>query len=153
MKQAPDFKLPDQDGKIRSLKDYAGKWLVLYFYPKDNTTGCTNEACSFRDERDAIAEFGNAEVVGVSKDSIASHKKFIEKNHLNFTLLSDINHKVIESYGAWGPKKFMGKEYIGISRNTYLINPDGKIAKEYLGVNPKTHAVEIIKDLKTLQAN
>lgn len=153
MKPAPDFKLPDQDGKIRSLKDYAGKWLVLYFYPKDMTSGCTTEACNFRDERDAIAEYGNAEVVGVSKDSVASHKKFIEKNKLNFTLLSDDDHSMIEAYGAWGPKKFMGKEYIGISRNTYLIDPKGNIVKEYLGVDPKKHAVEIIDDLKALQKN
>jgi peroxiredoxin Q/BCP len=152
MKLAPDFKLPDQDGKFHSLKDYSGKWLVLYFYPKDDTSGCTAEACSFRDERDAVAEYGNATVIGISKDPIASHKKFSEKNKLNFTLLSDESHKVIESYGAWGPRKFMGKEYIGISRNTYLINPSGQIVKEYVGVNPKKHVAEIISDLQSLQA-
>lgn len=150
-KQAPDFKLLDQNGQSRSLKDYANKWVVLYFYPKDNTAGCTKEACTFRDERDAIAEYGNAEVVGVSADSVVSHKKFIEKNHLNFTLLSDPDHKTIEDYGAWGPHKIMGHEYIGIHRNTYIINPSGKIVKEYLGVNPKTHASQIIKDLANLQ--
>ena len=152
MKPAPNFKLPDQDNKIHSLSDYSGKWLVVYFYPKDNTSVCTTEACNFRDERDAIAEYGNASVVGISKDSVASHKKFAEKNNLNFTLLSDESHKVIEAFGAWGPRKFMGREYIGISRNTYLINPEGKIAKEYIGVNPKDHAVQIINDLKALQA-
>jgi len=151
MSKAPDFKLPDQDGKIRSLSDYKGKWLVLYFYPRDNTSGCTTEACNFRDERDAISEYGNAVVVGISKDSVASHKKFIEKNSLNFTLLSDESHKTIEAYGAWVPKKFMGREYVGINRNTYIIDPSGEIVKEYIGVNPKNHAVEIIKDLKELQ--
>ena len=152
MRKAPDFELADQDGKMHSLKDYQGKWLVVYFYPKDDTPGCTTEACNFRDERDAIAEYGNATVIGISKDSVASHKKFTEKHKLNFTLLSDEDHRVIEAFGAWGPKKFMGKEYVGISRNTYLVDPRGNIVKEYLGVNPKKHAVEIIEDLKALQA-
>lgn len=151
MKQAPDFTLQDQEGLTRSLKDYAGKWLVLYFYPKDDTPGCTTEACSFRDERKAIADLGHAEVVGISKDSVASHKKFAEKYKLNFTILSDPEHKAIEAYDSWKPKKFMGREYMGTERNTFIISPDGKIAKEYLGVNPKEHAVEIIKDLQALQ--
>src|ERR1700677_4674802 len=132
MKPAPDFSLPDQDGKLRTLADYSGKWLVLYFYPKDDTPGCTTEACSFRDEREAIAEYGNAVVIGISKDSVASHKKFADKHKLNFTLLSDPSHEVIEAFGAWGPKKFMGKSYVGISRNTYLVNPKGMIVKEYV---------------------
>ena len=152
MRKAPDFELADQDGKMHSLKEYQGNWLVVYFYPKDDTPGCTTEACNFRDERDAIAEYGNATVIGISKDSVASHKKFTEKHKLNFTLLSDEDHRVIEAFGAWGPKKFMGKEYVGISRNTYLVDPKGNIVKEYLGVNPKKHAVEIIEDLKALQA-
>lgn len=153
MKQAPDFSLPDQDDKVHSLADYAGKWLVLYFYPKDDTPGCTTEACSFRDEREAIAEFGHAEVVGVSKDSVRSHQKFAEKYGLNFTILSDPEHKVIEAYDSWKPKKFMGREFIGTVRNTFLISPDGHIAKEYIGVDPKTHAAQIIADLKNLQSN
>lgn len=152
MKPAPDFSLPDKDGNIHTLADYAGKWLVLYFYPKDDTPGCTTEACSFRDEREAIAELGNAEVVGISKDSVQSHKKFLEKYHLNFTLLSDPAHTTIEAYGSWQPKKFMGREYIGTMRNTFIINPDGQIVKEYRGVDPKTHAAEIIADLRELQA-
>lgn len=152
MKQAPDFSLPDQSGNVQTLKSYAGKWLVLYFYPKDDTPGCTTEACSFRDERDAIAEFGQTEVVGVSKDSVASHKKFAEKHHLNFTILSDTEHKTIEAYDSWKPKKFMGREYMGTERNTFIISPEGQIAKEYLGVNPKEHAAQIIADLKNLQA-
>ena len=151
MKLAPHFSLPDQDGNIHTLADYAGKWLVLYFYPKDDTPGCTTEACSFRDARELIAQLGNAEVVGVSKDSVKSHKKFLDKYHLNFTLLSDPNHTVIEAYGSWKPKKFMGREYIGTERNTFIISPDGQIAKEYIGVDPKTHASQIIADLKQLQ--
>lgn len=151
MKQAPTFSLEDQDGTIKTLADYVGKWLVVYFYPKDNTPGCTTEACSFRDERDAIAEFGNAEVIGVSKDSVKSHKKFIEKHNLNFTLLSDPDHVMAEAYDSWKLKKFMGREYMGMERNTFIISPDGHIAKEYLGVNPKTHAAEIIADLGNLQ--
>jgi len=151
-KPAPDFNLADQDGKNHSLKDYAGKWVVLYVYPRDNTPGCTKEACNFRDERDVIAQEGNATVIGVSKDSVASHKKFAEKHHLNFTLLSDTEHELIEALGAWKPKKFMGREMMGTHRNTYIIDPNGTIAKEYLGVNPATHAKQIIDDLKSLQA-
>lgn len=150
-KRAPDFHLSDQNGTEHSLADYAGKWLVLYFYPKDDTPGCTTEACSFRDEREAIAEFGNAAVVGVSKDSVASHKKFTDKYNLNFTLLSDPEHKIIEAYDSWKPRKFMGREYMGTQRNTFIISPDGQIVKEYIGVNPKEHAAQIITDLKALQ--
>lgn len=152
MKSAPDFSLADQNGQTKTLSDYAEKWVVLFFYPKDNTPGCTTEACSFRDERDAIAELGNAEVVGISKDSVASHKKFAEKHHLNFTILSDPDHSVIEAYGSWKPTKFMGREYLGVERNTFLINPSGQIVKEYRGVNPKNHAAQIIKDLRSLQS-
>ncbi len=151
MKQAPDFTLQDQDDTTRTLKDYAGKWLVLYFYPKDNTSGCTTEACNFRDERDAIAELGNAEVVGVSKDSVASHKKFAGKYGLSFTLLSDPDHVTIEAYDSWKLKKFMGREYMGTERNTFIISPAGELVKEYQGVDPKSHAAEIIADLKQLQ--
>ena len=153
MKQAPAFSLPDQDGTMHKLADYAGKWLVLYFYPKDDTSGCTAEACSFRDERDAIAEFGNAVVVGISKDTVRSHKKFAEKYGLNFTILSDPEHTTIEAYDSWKPKKFMGREYIGTQRNTFIINPSGQIAKEYRGVDPKKHAAQIIADLKQLQGS
>lgn len=151
MEQAPDFSLEDQTGKTRQLKDYAGKWLVLYFYPKDDTQGCTAQACSFRDGRDDIAQYGNAEVVGVSKDSVVSHKKFAKKYHLNFTLLSDPDHSVIEAYDSWKLRKFMGREYLGTQRNTFVISPDGKIVKSYLNVDPKTNAEQIIKDLKQLQ--
>jgi len=151
MKQAPDFNLPDQNGKMHSLGDYKGRWLVLYFYPKDDTPACTNEACNFRDARDAIAEFGKAKVIGISKDSVKLHKKFTDKNSLNFTLLSDESHKTIEAYGAWRPKKFMGREYMGIMRNTYIINPEGMIAKSYESIDPKKHVAEILRDLAGLQ--
>jgi peroxiredoxin Q/BCP len=149
--KAPNFSLPDQDGTVHSLADYAGKWVVLYFYPKDDTPGCTAEACSFRDEREVIAQAGQAAVVGVSRDSIRSHKKFAEKYNLNFTLLSDPDHTTIEAYGAWRPKKFMGREFMGTVRNTVIINPAGEIVKVYEGVDVKSHAVQIISDLIALQ--
>lgn len=149
--KAPDFSLKDQNDTIKTLADYAGKWVVLYFYPKDATAGCTKEACSFRDARDVIADLGDAVVVGVSKDSVASHKRFIEKHKLNFTLLSDPDHETIQAYGAWGPKKFMGREFFGTHRNTYIISPSGEIAKTYEGVSPSTHAADIIHDLQELQ--
>lgn len=152
MSQAPDFSLPDQTGTIRTLSEYKGRWVVLYFYPKDATPGCTTEACNFRDARDSIAELGNATIIGVSKDSVKSHAKFAEKHGLNFTLLSDESHQTIEAYGSWGLKKFMGREYEGIKRNTYIIDPKGKIVKEYEGVNPAKHAAEIITDLRKLQS-
>jgi peroxiredoxin Q/BCP len=152
MTKAQSFSLPDQNGVTRSLADYHGKWLVLYFYPKDDTSGCTAEACEFRDARDLIAELGNAQVVGVSKDSVSSHKKFADKNHLNFTLLSDPEHKVIEAYDSWKLKKYLGREYLGTQRDTFIIDPDGNIAKTYRGVDPKSHASQIIDDLKVLQA-
>jgi peroxiredoxin Q/BCP len=151
MKKAPSFNLSDQDGQVRNLKDYAGKWLVLYFYPKDDTPGCTKEACSFRDEREVIAQLGNAEVVGVSKDAVASHKKFADKYHLNFTVLSDESSKTIKDYGSLKEKTLFGKKIVGTARNTFIINPEGFIAKEYLGVNPIGHAKQIIDDLKSLQ--
>src|SRR5689334_23739482 len=115
--KAADFTLPDQDGKMHSLKDYAGKWLVLYFYPEDDTSGCTTEACNFRDAREVIAELGGAEVVGISKDSVDSHKKFGDKYDLNFTLLSDTSHKTIKAYHSWG--------VMMADRNTFIINPKG----------------------------
>lgn len=151
MKKAPDFSLADQNGVIHSLKNYAGKWLVLYFYPRDDTPGCTTEACNFRDERDAIAEYGNAIVVGVSKDSVASHKKFANKHNLNFTILSDESLETIKAYHAWGQRSMYGKIYMGILRSTCIIDPQGNIVKEYPKVNPRKHAAEIIKDLQELQ--
>lgn len=126
--------------------------MVLYFYPKDDTPGCTLEACSFRDERESIASLGNAEVIGVSKDSVASHKKFADKYNLNFTLLSDETAETINAYGAWQEKSMFGKKYMGIQRMTVIISPGGYIVKEYPKANPRKHAAEIIRDLMTLQA-
>lgn len=153
MKPAPDFNLYDQTGSLRRLSDYAGKWLVLYFYPKDNTPGCTTEACNFRDARDSIAALGNAEVVGISRDSVQKHANFAKKFDLNFTLLSDPEAEVIKAYSSWGERKLFGKVFLGILRNTYIIDPAGNIVKEYHGVDPQAHAAEIINDLTALQAN
>lgn len=149
--QAPDFKLPDQEGKLHSLSDYKREWLVLYFYPRDFTPGCTKEACSFRDSSREFTGKG-VNIVGISKDSVASHKKFAEKYHLNFPLLADPEHKTIETYGAWGKKKFMGREFFGTLRNTFLINPKGEIVKEYKNVNPIIHSSEILEDLDRLKS-
>lgn len=147
--QAPDFSLQDQNGTTHTLKQYAGKWVIVYFYPKDATPGCTKEACSFRDGRQILEDAG-ATVLGVSKDSVASHKKFADAHKLNFTLLSDTSTETIQAFGAWGEKKFMGREYFGINRNTYLISPTGQIVKTYEGVNPLTHVGELLKDLQEL---
>lgn len=142
MNKAADFSLYDQDNNLHSLADYAGSWLVLYFYPKDDTPGCTAEACSLRDDYGEISKY--AKLIGVSKDSIESHAKFSAKYRLNFPLLADTDHKVIEAYDSWG--------LTGTKRNTFIINPAGQIAKRYDGVSPKGHSQEIIDDLKALQA-
>lgn len=148
-KQAPDFNLPDQNIQPHKLSDYAGKWLILYFYPKDDTPGCTTEACSFRDNLEGLKKEG-VEVVGVSKDTVSSHEKFVNKYNLNFTLLADPQIEIIKAYGAWGKKKFMGKEFEGTLRTTFLINPEGKIVKVYEGVKPQDHALQIENDFKSL---
>lgn len=145
--RAPDFSLQDSEGKSRSLADYAGKWLVLYFYPKDDTPGCTTEACSLRDARDDITALG-AEVVGVSQDDASNHEKFKAKYSLNFTLLSDPERKTIEAYGAWG-KKMFGVE--GVLRRTFIINPEGVVVKVYGRVTPLGHGEQVVRDLKALQ--
>ncbi|HSX27823.1 MAG TPA: peroxiredoxin [Candidatus Saccharimonadales bacterium] len=147
MQKAYNFSLPDQTGKVHSLEDYKGSWLVLYFYPKDETPGCTLEACTFRDGRDDLKEAG-AEVVGISKDSVASHKKFMDAHSLNFTLLSDESTETIKAFNAWGKNRF-GHE--GTLRKTFLINPEGEIAKEYGNVSPTGHADKVLGDLRALQ--
>jgi peroxiredoxin Q/BCP len=146
---APEFSLKDQEGKTHRLADYAGKWVLLYFYPKDDTPGCTKEACALRDR---FADFGasGAVVLGVSADSAKSHAKFAEKYGLPFTLLADEDRGAVNAYGVWGKKKFMGREYMGISRTSFLIGPDGVIRKIYEGVKPEAHAAEVLADLKTL---
>jgi peroxiredoxin Q/BCP len=147
--QAPDFSLLDQTETLVSLSDFSGKWLVLYFYPKDDTPGCTTEACSFRDGRDDITEQTGAVVVGVSKDDIKSHKDFAAKHRLTFPLLSDPDGAVVEAYGAWG-KRMYGRE--GILRRTYLIDPQGMVQKVYGRVTPDGHSEGVLKDLLELQA-
>lgn len=143
--KAPDFLLPDQNGRKHKLSDYRKNWVLLYFYPKDNTPGCTKEACGIRD---SFAGFKKAGIVvlGVSKDSSASHKKFAEKYKLPFTLLADPEGEIIKKYGAWGPKKFMGREYFGTHRTSFLVDPKGKIAKVYKNVKPEVHASEVISE-------
>jgi thioredoxin-dependent peroxiredoxin len=148
MQKAQDFTLTDHTGTPRSLHDYAGKWVVLYFYPKDDTPGCTMEACSFRDSNEALLAKG-AVVLGISADSVESHAKFIASHRLPFTLLSDPDKKVITAYGCWG-KKMFGRE--GILRRTFIINPVGEIVKKYGRVTPAEHATQIIKDLETFQS-
>lgn len=145
--QAPDFNLQDQDGETHTLNEYKGKWLVLYFYPKDDTPGCTTQACSLRDVRDEIAELG-AEIVGVSKDEAALHEKFKAKHSLNFTLLSDPEAVAITAYGAWG-KKMFGKE--GILRKTFIIDPDGMVQKIFGRATPLGHGAAVKAELKRLQ--
>lgn len=147
---AKDFSLPDQSGAQHTLGQYHGKWVVLYFYPKDDTPGCTKEACNFRDSFHELEKLGVI-ILGVSKDSVSSHKKFADKYHLNFPLLSDEGLDTIKAYNAWGKKKFMGREYDGVFRTTYLIDPSGQIAKIYQQVNPLVHARQIIDDLKDLE--
>lgn len=137
MKKAPHFSLLDQNGVRRSLHDYIGKWVLLYFYPKDDTPGCTKEACGFRDTATLYSK-QNIIVVGISKDSVASHKEFAEKYHLTFTLLSDESTNIIKAYDAWGER---------IKRISFLINPNQMIQKEYLKIDVFTHAKEILEDV------
>lgn len=145
-KPAPDFQLSDFSGKTHKLSDYKGKWVLVYFYPKDDTPGCTKEACGFRDNFSDFEKQGVV-VLGISKDSPASHKKFIDKYNLNFTLLSDEEKETIKAYGAWGTKKFMGREFEGVFRYSYLIDPQGIIRKVYTTVKPVEHAGEVLKDI------
>ncbi|MEA3441827.1 MAG: peroxiredoxin [Chloroflexota bacterium] len=135
--QAPQFTLPNQDGNEVSLSDYSGKWLVLYFYPKDDTSGCTKEACDFTDELDNFASL-NASVLGVSKDDMKSHKKFIHKYGLGIDLLSDTEKTVHKDYGAWGIKKQYGKEYEGTIRSTFIVSPEGKVAMLWRNVRVRS---------------
>lgn len=148
--KAPDFRLLDQRGEEHILSNYRGKWVLLYFYPKDDTPGCTKEACALRD---SFPQFGKlkAQVLGISADSVLSHKKFAEKYTLPFTLLSDEKHTAINAYGVWGMKKFMGREYEGIFRTSFLIDPEGRIVKVYENVKPEKHAEEVLVDLNSLK--
>ena len=141
--KAPDFLLTDKDGKEYSLNDFSGKYLAIYFYPKDNTPGCTRQACAFRDLYADITARG-VEVIGISRDSAASHSKFAEKYQLPFILLSDPERKAIEAYGVWQEKKLYGKVSFGIVRTTFLIDPNGTVIKVWNKVKPDTNAEEIL---------
>jgi thioredoxin-dependent peroxiredoxin len=143
---APDFELQDDTGTQRKLSDYRGRNVVLYFYPKDDTPGCTKEACNFRDDYSAYEKAGIA-ILGVSPDDVKSHAKFKKKFQLQFPLLADEGHKVCDLYGVWGPKKFMGKEYEGVLRTTFLIDKSGNIVKVYENVRPAEHSAELLSML------
>ncbi|MGD9049442.1 MAG: thioredoxin-dependent thiol peroxidase [Anaerolineae bacterium] len=148
---APDFTLTADGGSEVTLSDYRGKQVVLYFYPKDDTPGCTTEACNFRDDYSEILAAG-AVVLGVSPDSVKSHDKFKGKYDLPFPLLSDPEHEIAERYGAWGEKKMYGRTYMGIIRSTFVIDRDGKIAKVFPKVRPKNHSQEVLAVLASDQA-
>jgi len=143
---APKFSAVTTGGGKISLADYQGKNVILYFYPKDDTPGCTKEACAFRDYFADFKKKG-AEVLGVSPDSVKSHDKFVEKFKLPFTLLSDEDKKIVEAYGVWGEKTFMGRKYLGVYRVTFLIGPDGRIKKIWPAVKPEEHAAEVLAAL------
>jgi peroxiredoxin Q/BCP len=144
---AADFLLNDSDGNPVSLSQFKGKKVVIYFYPRDNTPGCTREACSFRDVYDLILAEG-AVVLGISKDSEESHQKFSKRNGLPFYLLSDVEHKVAEAYGVWGEKKLYGKAYVGMIRSTFIIDEQGTILKVFSKVKTENHGQEILDELK-----
>mgnify|MGYP002397601781 CR=1 FL=1 len=145
---APDFSL-HTDNRVIQLVDFKGQWLVLYFYPKDDTPGCTIEACSLRDARDEIVKLG-AQIVGVSKDEASSHEKFKAKHNLNFTLATDPDGVAMKAYGAWG-KKMFGRE--GVLRKTFIIDPNGKVVKEFGRVTPLGHGQQIVETLKELTSS
>lgn len=148
---APDFKLFDQDRNEHTLQERKGEWTLIYFYPKDDTPGCTKEACAIRDVYNDFARLGVV-VFGVSKDTPESHKAFAEKYELPFTLLSDENAEMINAYKAWGKKTWFGKKIEGIQRVSYLIGPDLTIVRTYPKVDPANHALQILSDLKSLTA-
>jgi peroxiredoxin Q/BCP len=145
-KQAPDFELQTDAGETVKLSDFRGRPVVLYFYPKDDTPGCTTEACEFRDAYDVFRDRG-AEVLGVSPDDISSHVKFKTKYELPFTLLADPEHEVAEKYGVWGERSYAGKSYMGINRSTFVIDSEGNVARAMLGIKPAGHALEVLDAL------
>ena len=145
-KPAPDFELQSDRGETVRLSDFRGKPVVLYFYPKDDTPGCTTEACEFRDAHDMYRERG-IEILGVSPDDVASHEKFKSKYELPFTLLADPDHRTAESYGVWSERKFAGKTFMGINRSTFLIDEEGNVARVMLGIKPAGHALDVLEKL------
>ncbi len=148
----PDFTLPSTDGKMISPLDFRGKWTILYFYPKDDTSGCTKEACNFRDKMSEYRK-RHVEIYGISADSMESHHKFVDKNSLPFPLLSDTEHEVLEDFGVWVEKSMYGKTYMGVSRTTVLVDPDGRIAKIFEDVKPDEHSREILSYLDIVMSN
>jgi peroxiredoxin Q/BCP len=148
-KKAPDFSLLNQDGKKVKLSDFSNKNIVLYFYPKDNTSGCTAEACNFRDVFPNLSKL-DAVVIGISPDSVDSHKKFAEKYNLTFNLLADTDKKVVEKYGVWKEKSMYGKKYMGVERTTYIIGKDGKVKKVFEKVKVPNHHTEVLEALKSV---
>ncbi len=148
-KQAPEFELLDDSGAPRRLSEFRGRPVILYFYPADDTPGCTKEACNFRDDYSAYQK-AKVTILGVSPDTVKSHAKFKAKYQLPFPLLADEGHKVCEAYGVWGPKKLMGREYEGVLRTTFLIDADGKIAHTFENVRPSEHSLEVLAALKSL---
>ena len=143
---APDVELESDTGDRVKLADFRGKTVVLYFYPKDDTPGCTTEACEFRDAHDMYRERG-IEILGVSPDDVASHEKFKSKYELPFTLLADPDHRTAESYGVWSERKFAGKKFMGINRSTFLIDEEGNVARAMLGIKPAGHALDVLEKL------
>ena len=148
--QAQDFCLKDQNQESICLKEFKGKWVVLYFYPKDNTPGCTMEAIYFTKYQKEFQQL-NTVILGISNDSCESHKKFTEKNNLSLILLSDPDHAVSESYGVWSPKSFMGRSFLGVSRTTFLINPQGLLVHSWPKVKVAGHTTEVLNTVKEMQ--
>ena len=144
---APDFTLPDESGVDHKLSDYRGGYVLLYFYPKDDTPGCTTEACNFRDDY-SLYKDATVTILGVSPDTPASHLKFTSKYQLPFSLLADVDHAVCELYEVWGPKKSFGREYDGVHRTTYLVDPQGIIQHAFKNVSPAKHSAEVLALLK-----
>jgi len=144
-KPAPDFELQSDSGETVRLSDFLGKPVVLYFYPKDDTPGCTAEACEFRDSYETYRQRG-VEILGVSPDDVASHEKFKSKYQLPFTLLADPGHKTAEAYGVWGERRFAGKKYLGINRSTFVIDEKGKVARAMIGIKPAGHAAAVLDE-------
>jgi peroxiredoxin Q/BCP len=144
--KAPLFELFDSEGELHKLSDYSGQTIVIYFYPRDDTPGCTKEACSFRDNYQTFTEVG-IEVLGISPDTVKSHKKFSEKYQLPFTLLADPDHNVCEAYGVWGLKKMYGREYEGVYRTTYIVGPEGEIKRVFENVKPTDHSQEVLEEV------
>jgi peroxiredoxin Q/BCP len=149
-KKAPTIKLKDDKDEVINLKDFLGSYVLVYFYPKDLTPGCTTEACSFKDNMNQLKKLG-VQVLGISCDTVTTHQKFKEKYQLNFPLLADVDKEVVDSYGVWVEKSMYGKKYMGIQRDSFLINPKGIIVKHYIKIKPAEHVAAVISDVKELQ--